>query len=196
MPLHTPFSVQALESSFRDVIDSLDPQPAREGLIETPARVAKAWRFWCGGYDQDPAEILKVFEDGAEGHDEMVIVKDIPIYSTCEHHMASIFGRVSIGYIPSGKIVGLSKLSRLVDIYARRLQVQERLTRQIADALVEHIQPVGVGVIMRCRHMCMESRGLCQQGHHTVTSALRGEIRDVPSVRAEFIKLSESNTAI
>lgn len=162
----------------------------REGLQETPDRVAKAWAFWLSGYDRDPAEVLKVFEDGAEGYDEMVMVKDIPVYSKCEHHLADIFGTATIAYIPNGKVVGLSKLSRLTDIFARRLQVQERLTSQIANALHEHLEPKGCGVIIRARHMCMESRGLCQQGHHTITSALRGVIKADPVARAEFLKLA------
>lgn len=161
----------------------------REGLQETPDRVAKAWEFWLSGYDRDPAEELKVFEDGAEGYDEMVMVKDIPIYSKCEHHLADIFGTATIAYIPNGKVVGLSKLSRLADIFARRLQVQERLTAQIADALWSNLKPKGVGVIIRARHMCMESRGLCQQGHHTITSALRGVMKH-GDPRAEFLKLA------
>lgn len=163
----------------------------REGLAETPARVVKAWRHWCSGYGKDPAKLLKVFEDGGEKYDQMVIVKDIPIYSHCEHHLAAIIGTASIAYIPNGKIVGLSKLSRLADMFARRLQVQERLTDQIADALFEHLEPKGVGVIVKARHLCMESRGICQQGHHTITTALRGVIKDEPETRAEFLRLAE-----
>lgn len=163
----------------------------REGLRETPKRVAKAWAHWLKGYKEDPAEILKVFEDGAEGSDELVLVRNIPLYSHCEHHLAPIFGTATVGYIPNGKIVGLSKLSRLVDCFGRRLQVQERLTTQIADALWTHLQPKGVGVIVTARHMCMESRGICQQGHDTRTSALRGVVKDDPSLRAEFIKLAQ-----
>jgi GTP cyclohydrolase I len=162
----------------------------REGLLETPARVIKAWRHWCSGYGKDPAKLLKVFGDGAERHDQMVTVRDIPIYSHCEHHLAPIFGTVTISYIPNGKIVGLSKLSRLADMFARRLQVQERLTDQIADALFENLEPKGVGVVIKARHMCMESRGICQQGHHTVTTALRGAMRDEPDTRAEFLRLA------
>ena len=120
----------------------------------------------------------------------MVIVKDIPIYSKCEHHLADIFGTATIAYVPNGRIVGLSKLSRLADMFARRLQVQERLTGQIADALEEHLNPLGVGVLIRARHMCMESRGLCQQGHHTITCALRGVLKDQPEARAEFMALA------
>lgn len=163
----------------------------REGLLETPARVVKAWRHWCSGYGKDPAKLLKVFGDGAERHDQMVTVKDIPIYSHCEHHMAPIFGTATISYIPNGKIVGLSKLSRLADMFARRLQVQERLTDQIADALFEHLEAKGVGVVIKARHMCMESRGICQQGHHTVTTALRGAMKDEPDTRAEFLRLAQ-----
>jgi len=121
----------------------------------------------------------------------MVIVKDIPIYSKCEHHLADIFGTCTIAYIPNGKIVGLSKLSRLANMYAKRLQVQERLTVQIADAINEHLQPQGVGVIIKARHMCMESRGICQQGHHTITSALRGVIKEEHEARSEFMLLSK-----
>ncbi len=162
--------------------------PTRPGLEETPARVVKAWEFWTQGYGQDPAEILKVFEDGAEGYDEMVIVRDIPVYSHCEHHMAAIFGTVDIAYIPNGKIVGLSKFKRLVDCFARRLQVQERLTVQVAEALMTHLQPKGVGVRIRARHMCMESRGVQAQGHYTVSTALRGVMKDNPASRAEFLQ--------
>lgn len=179
-----------IEDNIRRLLQYVGDDPAREGLHETPKRVAKAWAHWCGGYDGDPAKILKVFEDGAEAHDQMVTVKDIPIYSHCEHHMAPIFGTVTISYIPNGKIVGLSKLSRLADMYARRLQVQERLTDQIADALFTHLQPKGVGVVIKARHMCMESRGVCQQGHHTVTTALRGAMRDEAETRAEFLQLA------
>lgn len=179
------------EESILQLLDSIEPSSSRrEGLAETPGRAAKAWKFWCSGYDKNPADILKVFEDGADNYDQMVTVVDIPIYSHCEHHLAAIFGTATIAYIPNGRIVGLSKLSRLADMFARRLQVQERLTAQIADALVEHLNPLGVGVVIKARHMCMESRGLCQQGHHTVTTALRGAIKDEPQTRAEFMALA------
>lgn len=177
----------SIETLTYELLGQLDPDHPREGLADTPKRVAKAWRHWCSGYDMDPAEILKVFEDGANGYDEMVMVKDIPLYSKCEHHLADIFGTACVAYIPNGKIVGLSKLSRLVDCFAKRLQVQERLTVQIADALVEHLAPTGVGVLVRARHMCMESRGIRQQGHYTITSALRGAMREQPAARAEFL---------
>lgn len=174
------------------ILQFVGDDPAREGLHETPARVAKALGHWFSGYDQDPSEVLKVFEDGAESYDQMVVVKDIPIYSKCEHHMADIFGTATIAYIPDGKIVGLSKLSRLADIFSRRLQVQERLTQQIADALETHLQPKGVGVMIKARHMCMESRGICQQGHHTITTALKGAVRDESETRAEFMALARN----
>lgn len=173
------------------LLEYVGEDPKRGGLLETPNRVVKAWGQWCSGYGKDAKDILKVFEDGAERYDQMVIVKDIPIYSKCEHHLADIFGTATIAYIPNGKIVGLSKLSRLADMFARRLQVQERLTDQIADAMQQHLSPIGVGVMIRARHMCMESRGICQQGHHTITTALRGAIKDEGQARSEFLRLAE-----
>lgn len=161
----------------------------RPGLLETPIRVAKAMEHWFGGYDVDIPGLFKVFKDGAEGADQMVAVVRIPFYSKCEHHMADIFGHATVAYIPSGRIVGLSKLNRVVDAFARRLQVQERLTNNIADAIQQYLEPVGVGVYITARHMCMESRGVCQHGHHTVTTALRGAIKDEPQTRAEFLAL-------
>lgn len=169
--------------------DIIGEDPNRGGLVETPARVVKAWQAWTSGYGKDPRDVLKVFEDGAENYDEMVVVRDIPFYSHCEHHLAPFFGTACIAYIPDGYVVGLSKLSRVLDIYARRLQVQERLTNQVADAINDHLAPKGVGVVIKARHLCMESRGICQQGHHTVTSALRGAVKDQPETRAEFLSL-------
>ncbi len=183
------------ESSITDNITRLlqfvGEDPAREGLKETPARVAAAWQRWCSGYGADIAALLKKFKDGADGCDEMVVVKDIPFYSHCEHHMAPFFGTATVAYIPDGSIVGLSKIPRVVDAFARRLQVQERLTNQIADALTEHLKPKGVGVIIKARHLCMESRGIQQQGHSTITSALRGVMRSLPEARAEFLNLTK-----
>ena len=161
----------------------------RGGLLETPKRFLKAWKFYTSGYEKDAKEILKVFEDGAEDYDEMVLVKDIPFYSQCEHHLAPFFGVAHIAYIPDGKIVGLSKFSRLVDMYARRLQVQERLTNQIATAINETLAPKGVAVVLNARHLCMESRGVCQQGHSTTTSAMHGVFKDNPDTRIEFLEL-------
>jgi GTP cyclohydrolase I len=175
------------EETIRRLLDMTGEDSTRGGLLETPARVVKAWQHWCGGYAMDPAKILKTFEDGAESCDEMVLVRDIPIYSHCEHHMAAIFGTCTIGYVPNGKIVGLSKLSRLADCFARRLQVQERMTTQIADALQEHLAPKGCGVRINARHLCMESRGVCQQGHSTLTTALRGVFKTDEAARSEFL---------
>lgn len=173
---------------FADLLGTIEGEDAgRQGLLETPMRVAKAWNHWFGGYKIDVASLLKTFEDGAEGANSMVMVKDIPLYSKCEHHLADIIGTATVAYIPDGRIVGLSKLNRVVDAYMRRLQVQERLTNQIADAIVEHLKPLGVGVIVKARHMCMESRGVCQHGHHTRTQALRGVFMDDATVRAEFM---------
>jgi GTP cyclohydrolase I len=176
-----------IEDHIVRLLQYVGDDPTRGGLLETPGRVAKAWSFWCKGYDKNPADVLKTFEDGAEGVDEMVIVKDLPFYTHCEHHMAPFFGTATIAYLPDKKIVGLSKLSRVLDIFARRLQVQERLTCQVADALMEHLQPMGAGVVMKARHLCMESRGICQQGHSTTTSALRGIFKTDSSVRSEFL---------
>lgn len=166
----------------------------RPGLIETPKRVAKAMSHWFGGYAVDIPALFKTFEDGAEGTDQMVTVCNIPFYSKCEHHMADIFGHATIAYIPNGKIVGLSKLNRVVDAFARRLQVQERLTTQIADAIQEHLDPVGVGVYVTARHMCVESRGVMHHCTNTVTTALRGAIRDEDAARAEFLQFARDNT--
>lgn len=185
--------IHKLTPVVTELLRTVEPNYAREGLAETPARFAKAWAKWTEGYEVDIPAMLKVFEDGAEKCDEMVIVKDIPIYSKCEHHLADIFGTATIAYIPNGKIVGLSKLSRLADAFGRRLQVQERLTNQIADALETHLEAKGVAVLIRARHMCMESRGLCQQGHHTITSALRGVMKTDHKVRDEFISLANSS---
>jgi GTP cyclohydrolase I len=180
---------QSAEDIPRRLLQYIGEDPARGGLQETPQRYLNAWKHWTSGYTCHPSDVLKVFEDGAEKCDEMVLVRDIPVYSQCEHHLAPFFGVAHIAYIPNGKIVGLSKLSRLADIFARRLQVQERLTNQVADALNEYLDPLGVGVVIKCRHLCMESRGICQQGHSTITSAMRGAFREQDATRAEFMGL-------
>lgn len=188
--------VDGIQPVIKQLLPFIDNNHHREGLADTPHRVAKAWAKWTEGYHMDAASILKVFEDGAEKCDEMVIVKDIPIYSKCEHHLADIFGTATIAYIPNGKIVGLSKLSRLAEMFSRRLQVQERLTNQIADSIQEHLNAKGVGVVIRARHMCMESRGICQQGHHTITSALRGVMKDNHEARSEFMSLANTQVKV
>jgi len=175
------------KQAARFLLDGIGEQRTRGGLVETPDRFAKAWDFWTKGYNENPKDILKVFEDGAETYDQMVLVRDIPVYSHCEHHLAAIFGVAHVGYIPKGKICGLSKLNRVVDCFARRLQVQERLTDQIAGAIFDVLSPHGVAVQLNCRHMCMESRGVCQQGHSTITTALRGIYSTDGSAKQEFL---------
>ena len=193
----TPASVNAPNAKesaeeliVADLLAAVGENPAREGLRDTPKRVMKAWRFWTKGYAERPEDVLKVFEDGGETYDQMLVVRDIAIYSHCEHHMAPFFGTATIAYIPNGKIVGLSKLVRLADVFARRLQVQERLTEQIAESLWTILKPKGVGVMLSCRHMCMESRGVQRTGSSTVTSSLRGFMRDDPKARQEFLSLA------
>lgn len=181
---------QFTEQDWRRFLASLGEDPDRPGLVETPSRVAKAWKHWTGGYNKEPSECLKVFEDGADEYNELIIVRSIPVYSHCEHHLAPFFGSATIGYIPDGKIVGLSKLTHLVDCFSRRLQVQERLTVQIANALMTHLAPQAVGVVIRCRHLCMESRGIKTQGEETVTSSMLGALRTSQALRAEFLALS------
>jgi GTP cyclohydrolase IA len=178
------------DKDWRRLLKHLGENPERQGLLDTPQRVEKAWKHWTSGYQKDPAQILKVFGDGAEQVDELVVVRGIPVYSHCEHHLAPFFGTATVGYVPNGKIVGLSKLTRLVECFSLRLQVQERLTIQIANALMEHVEPLSVGVVVRCRHMCMESRGIQTPGEETVTSALLGEMRNNLALRAEFLALA------
>lgn len=175
----------------RAMLEAIGENPDREGLRETPDRVVKAWGEWFAGYKQDAAAMLKTFEDGAEllAGDDMVLVRDIELYSFCEHHMAPFFGKAHVAYIPSGRVVGLSKLARVVDVFSKRLQVQERLTNQIANALDLALAPQGVGVVLQCTHFCMCSRGVGKQGSTTITSALRGAMRDRPDTRAEFMAL-------
>lgn len=177
------------EDAIVRLLQHIGEDPEREGLKETPARVIRAWKEWAAGYNQNPAAVLKTFVDGANGADEMVIVHNCPVVSRCEHHLADIIGNAHVGYIPNGKIVGLSKLARVVEIFARRLQVQERMTVQIADALVEHLQPKGVGVLMRCAHHCMSTRGVRVHGSVTTTSAMRGALLKSGNARAEFLEL-------
>lgn len=178
------------EHDWRRLLTSLGENPDRPGLHETPARVAKAWKHWTSGYGQDPVEVLKAFEDGAEEYNELIVVRGIPVYSHCEHHLAPFFGKATVGYLPNGKIVGLSKLTRLVDIFSKRLQVQERMTMQIANALMEVLEPKAVGVVVKCRHMCMESRGIRAIGEETITSTLLGELQPNLALRTEFLALA------
>lgn len=178
------------DDTITRLLQFIGEDPAREGLKETPARVLKAWKEWMRGYDMDLAAVFKTFEDGGESYDEMVVVKDIPFYSHCEHHLAPFFGTATIAYIPDKRIVGLSKLGRVLEIFSRRLQVQERLTTQIANTIMERLQPKGVGVLIKARHLCMESRGIALQGHSTTTSALRGLFLKEERVRTEFLSIA------
>ena len=179
-----------VEDAIRTILFNIGDDPNREGLLETPKRVAKAMGHWYQGYMQAPFDVLKVFEDGAEGCDEMVVVENIPFFSHCEHHMAPFFGTATIAYIPNGKIIGLSKIPRLLQIFARRLQVQERLTNQVAEALMEHLEPLGCGVMVTARHLCMESRGVQLSGSSTTTTALRGVFKEQLSTRNEFMTIA------
>jgi GTP cyclohydrolase I len=186
-------STEFNENDWRRFLVSLGEDPNRSGLLETPARVQKAWKHWTAGYTQNPADLLKTFEDGAEQYNELIVVRNIPVYSHCEHHLAPFFGKATIGYMPDGKIVGLSKLTRLMECFAKRLQVQERLTIQVANALMESLQPKAVGVVIRCRHLCMESRGIRTPGEETVTSAMLGELQPNLAMRTEFLALARKD---
>ena len=178
---------EAVISTVRTLIRQLGLDPTDDGLLDTPRRIADMYAEMFAGLGQDPRDDLQVQFD--EGHDEMVILRDIPFYSMCEHHMIPFFGKVHVAYIPNGKIVGLSKLPRVVDVFARRLQVQERLGEQIANALDEVLQPKGVGVVIEAEHLCMTARGIRKPGSRIVTSAMRGAFRQNPNTRQEFMNL-------
>lgn len=186
-------SEEFTEHDWRRFLKSIGENPDRPGLVETPARVAKAWQHWTSGYRQDPTEVMKAFEDGAEDYNELIVVRNIPVYSHCEHHLAPFFGKATVGYMPNGKIVGLSKLTRLVECFTKRLQVQERLTMQVANALMEILEPRAAGVVVRCRHLCMESRGIRTTGEETVTSAMLGELQSNLAMRTEFLDLARED---
>src|SRR5271169_1501908 len=182
----------SLEDVMRELLVRLGEDPKREGLVRTPERIAKAYQYLTKGYGEDPATVLNDALFSVD-YDEMVIVKDIEMYSLCEHHMLPFFGKVHIAYIPNGKVVGLSKMPRLVEVFARRLQVQERLTRQIADAIQDAIAPQGVGVVIEARHLCMMMRGVEKQNSSTVTSAMVGVFQK-QNTRAEFLSLVRERT--
>ena len=171
-------------------LKAIGEDPSRQGLVKTPERVAEAWKFMTRGYHQDVKEVINGALFDAESQD-MIIVKDIEIYSMCEHHMLPFFGRCHIGYIPTDKVLGVSKLARLADMFARRLQLQERLTNQIAEALMEHLNPEGVGVVVEAQHLCMMMRGVEKQNSFMITSAVQGSFRKDLSTRTEFLKLLE-----
>ena len=178
---------EAVKNRYRSIIKDLGENTSRDGLLETPERTAKAMQFLTQGYHQDPVEILKsaMFK---ESYNEMVLVKDIELYSLCEHHMLPFFGKAHIAYIPNGQIVGLSKLPRVVDVFARRLQVQERLTEQILDCINDTLKPQGVAVVIEAAHLCMMMRGVQKQNSVTTTSGFRGQFEKIET-RNEFLKL-------
>lgn len=185
--LASPVDAVRIESAFREIIEAIGEDPGREGLLETPARVARMYGELFEGLRIDPKSLLAVTFDVA--HDEMVILKDIPFYSICEHHFMPFHGVAAVGYIPDGKVVGLSKLARLVEVYARRPQIQEQLTGQIADALMDALRPGGVAVVIEAEHLCMTQRGVKKPGSRMVTSATRGVFRDHDITRGEFLSL-------
>ena len=179
------------EGLIQRELQLLGEDPAREGLVRTPARVARAMKFLTQGYSSSAAEVVGngIFK---EEHDNMIMVRDIELYSMCEHHMLPFFGKAHVAYIPNGKIVGLSKIPRIVDVFARRLQVQERLTEEIAEGLCSVLHPSGVGVVIEAYHLCMMMRGVQKQNSKTITSALRGVFREDPKTRDEFLRLAHN----
>lgn len=185
---YNPEVINGISENIKSSLDLLGEDSNREGLLNTPLRVAKAWSFMTNGYQQNAVDILKsaIFNEDSE---EMVIVKDIELYSMCEHHMVPFYGKAHIGYLPNGKITGLSKLARVVDVYARRLQVQERMTTQIRDAIQEALDPHGVAVVIEAKHLCMMMRGVQKQNSSTVTSAFTGPFLDNSATRREFMNL-------
>jgi GTP cyclohydrolase I len=187
-----PFDADRAERAVRELLYAIGEDPDRDGLKDTPARVARAYEEMFAGLWQDPEDVLTTTFD--LGHDELVLVKDIEVFSTCEHHLVPFHGVCHIGYIPAhnGRITGLSKLARLVEVYARRPQVQERMTTQIADALTRILEPRGVIVVVECEHLCMSMRGIRKPGAKTITSAVRGQLRD-PATRAEAMTLILEN---
>jgi len=177
-----------MEKAGRRILEAIGEDPDREGLKKTPQRVNESLRFLTEGYRQDPRQLIEnsVYSDK---HEEMVLVRDIPIYSLCEHHLLPFFGKAHVGYIPNEKIVGISKIARMVDLFARRLQVQERLTNQVAETLMDVLKPKGVAVVIDAEHLCMQMRGVQKRGTSIVTSAMLGAFRKRPETRAEFMNL-------
>lgn len=188
--MYDPDNTESLAGKYKSILKDVGENPEREGLLKTPERVAKAMQFLTHGYEMDPDEILRkaIFH---EEHSEMVLVKDIELYSLCEHHLLPFFGRAHIAYIPNGKIVGLSKIPRVVDVYARRLQLQERLTCQILECIHRVLEPLGTAIVIESQHLCMMMRGAQKQNSVTTTSAFKGEFENEPT-RNEFINLITS----
>ena len=187
----TTLTSASFEELTRELLVRLGEDPEREGLVRTPERLAKALQYLTKGYNEDPKQVLNdaLF---TVSYDEMVIVKDVEMFSLCEHHVLPFYGKVHVAYIPNGKVIGLSKIPRLIDVFARRLQVQERLTTQIAETIREAIQPQGVGVVIEARHLCMMMRGVEKQHSSAVTSSMLGVFRDCQQTREEFLSLIRS----
>lgn len=177
-----------MQELIRQLLVELGEDPGREGLVKTPKRSVEAWKYLTRGYHQDVAEVMNqaVFESDAN---HMVVVKDIELYSLCEHHLLPFFGKCHIGYIPKGRVIGVSKLARITDVFARRLQIQERLTHQVARVLMDHLRPEGVGVVIEAKHMCMMMRGVEKQNSSMITSAMLGSFHDAQATRTEFLRL-------
>lgn len=182
---------QNISAHIKEIIQLIGENPEREGLQKTPERVEKAYQHLFQGYKLNPAELVTTFE--GENYDEMILVKDIEFYSMCEHHLLPFFGKVTIGYIPNEKIIGISKMPRLVEVFSRRMQNQERMTDQIADAMLKYLKPKGIGVVVSAQHLCMMSRGIEKQGAYVMTSALRGLFKNKQETRAEFLSLAYRN---
>lgn len=176
-----------IQQLITDLLKFIGEDPNREGLVGTPERVAKSHKKLFGGYQEDPKKLIKVFDN--EGYDEMIIAKDIDFYSTCEHHMLPFLGKIHIGYLPDNNIIGLSKLPRMVEIFSRRLQNQERLTKQIADTLSELLQPKGIGIVIEAEHLCTKARGVEKQNSKMTTSAFTGLFKSNMNTRSEFLNL-------
>lgn len=183
-----PLNLDVIEAQVKLLLEEIGEDPGREGLLRTPHRVAKAYEFLTKGYKQDIKKVLNgaIFE---EKYDEMVVVKDIDFFSMCEHHLLPFYGKVHVAYIPKGKIVGLSKIPRIVEVFARRLQVQERMTQEIADTIKEYLEPKGVAVVSEARHMCMMMRGVEKQNSAATASAMHGLFKEDARTRAEFLNL-------
>jgi GTP cyclohydrolase IA len=187
-PEHRPSRAEA-EQAVRTLLRWAGDNPTREGLIGTPGRVARAFEEWFAGYDRDPVDYLQRTFEEVENYDEMVVLRDIRFESHCEHHLAPIIGRAHIGYLPCGRVVGISKLARVVELYAKRLQIQEKMTAQIANSIAEVLRPEGVAVVLEASHQCMTTRGVHKSGVTMVTSRMLGAFRDNPSTRREFLTL-------
>jgi GTP cyclohydrolase I len=188
-----PTDAQA-ESAFREILRWIGEDPDRDGLRETPKRLVRAFREYFCGYDEEPEEVLRKTFEEVEGYDEMIVLRSVSFESHCEHHVAPIIGRAWVGYVPDRRVVGISKLARVVEIYAKRLQIQERLTAQIANTIESVLQPRGVAVVVKAAHHCMMSRGIRKRGTDLVTSRMLGCFRDQPMTRSEFLSLVNSDS--